>query len=310
VLIPSLLELRASDPVPVYPYTKTFAQARQDPFVVLHTSGSTGFPKFVILTHGTMAQHDTFYQSQMEGYKPLALSCYRDLRVFIGLGLFHSAAMCLVAFAIYSNTTLVFPSPFDPAPLTADSLNLIHLHGRLDASFVSPALLVELAKKQEYLENLLRLRYLSFGGGPLPRETGNILQRYTHLFVNFGATETGYFALHLNDPEDWEYMSFSPQMGVELRLFAEGLHELYFVRNPKLELSQGVFSTFPELNEYSTKDLFSKHPTKEGLWLFEGRSDDVIVCSTGQKINPLRIESFLNAHPSIVSASVCGQGRI
>jgi acyl-coenzyme A synthetase/AMP-(fatty) acid ligase len=194
--------------------------------------------------------------------------------------------------------------------MTAGTLNLIHLHGRLDASFVSPALLVEIAKKQEHLENLRRLLYISFGGGPLPRETGNILQAYTHLFVNFGATETGYFALHLNDPEDWEYVSFSEQMGVELRPFAEGLSELYFVRNPRLENSQGVFSTFPALNEYSTKDLFSKHPTKEGLWLFEGRSDDVIVCSTGQKINPLQIESLLNTHPSILSAIVCGQSRI
>ena len=136
------------------------------------------------------------------------------------------------------------------------------------------------------------------------------MKDYTHLFVNFGVTEAGYFALHLNDPEDWEYMSFSQQMGCELRPFAEGLYEFYFVRDQKLESSQGVFSTFPTLNEYSTKDLFSKHPTKEGLWLFEGRSDDVIVCSTGQKINPLPIEAILNAHPSITSAIVCRQSRI
>jgi acyl-CoA synthetase (AMP-forming)/AMP-acid ligase II len=194
--------------------------------------------------------------------------------------------------------------------MTADTLNLIHLYGRLGASFASPALLAEIAKRPDYLENVRRLRYLSFGGGPLPKETGNVLQGYTHLFVNFGATETGYFALHLNDPEDWEYMSFSEQMGYELRPFAEGLYELHFVRDSQLELSQGIFSTFPNLDEYSTKDLFSKHPTKEDLWLFEGRSDDVIVCSTGQKINPLPIESLLNAHPSVVSAIVCGQSRI
>ncbi|KAF4638022.1 hypothetical protein G7Y89_g45 [Cudoniella acicularis] len=309
VPIPNLRDLFAPNPVPVYPYTKTFAQARFDPFVVLHTSGSTGFPKPVILTHGTMAQHDTFLQPRKEGERPLALACYRGLRVFIGLSLFHSAAMCLIAYAIYSDTILVLPSPLGPVPMTAEALNLIHLHGRLDVSFASPALLVGIAKNKGYLENIRRLRYLSFGGGPLPRETGNVLRSYTRLFVNFGATETGYLALHLNDPEDWEYMSFSDQMGCELRTFTEGLYELHFIRDSKLEASQGIFSTFPALSEYSTKDLFSKHPTKEGLWLFEGRSDDVIVCSTGQKINPLPIEGLLNAHPSIISANVCGQSR-
>jgi acyl-coenzyme A synthetase/AMP-(fatty) acid ligase len=255
-----------------------------------------------------MAQHDTFLQPRRDGENPLALSCYRGLRVFVGLSLFHSAAMCLVAYAIYSGTTLVLPPSL--GPVTAETLNLVHLHGRLDANFAPPALLVQLTKNREYLENIRHLRYLSFGGGPLPRETGSVFQSYTHLFVNFGATETGYFALQLTDPEDWEYMSFSSQVGCELRPFAEGLYEFHFVRDPKLESSQCVFSTFPVLSEYSTKDLFSKHPTKEGLWLFEGRSEDVIVCSTGQKINPLPIEDLLNAHPSIISASVCGQSRI
>ena len=168
--IPSLRDLFAPDPVVSYPYTKTFAEARLDPFVVLHTSGSTGFPKPVILTHGTIAQHDTFLHPGKEGDKPLALSCYRGLRVFVRLGLFHSATMRLVAYAIYSGTTLVFPPSL--GPVTAEKLNLVHLHGRLDASFAPPALLVQIANNQEYLENIRHLRYLSFGGGPLPRETG------------------------------------------------------------------------------------------------------------------------------------------
>ncbi|KAF4633769.1 hypothetical protein G7Y89_g4340 [Cudoniella acicularis] len=307
ILIPSLRELFTTHPVPSYPYTKTFIQARLDPFVVLHTSGSTGFPKPVVLTHGSITQVDAFLQPRTEGNKPLALSYYSGLRVFVGLGLFHSAAMCSIAYAICSNTTLVFPPPL---PLTIEMVNQIHLHGRLDASFVSSAILVQLAKNQEYLENIRHLRFLNFGGGPLPKDIGDILKNYTHLFMHFGATETGYFALHLTDPEDWAYVSFSPKMGYELRPFSEGLYEFYFVRDPKLDSSQGIFSTFPQLSEYTTKDLFSKHPTKEGLWLFEGRSDDIIICSTGQKINPLSIENLLNAHPSIISACVCGQGRI
>lgn len=36
---------------PHYPYEKSFEQARTDPLVVLHTSGTTGLPKPIIWTH-------------------------------------------------------------------------------------------------------------------------------------------------------------------------------------------------------------------------------------------------------------------
>ena len=39
----------------LFPHTKTFDQAWAEPLVVLHTSGTTGFPKPVIWTHGWAA---------------------------------------------------------------------------------------------------------------------------------------------------------------------------------------------------------------------------------------------------------------
>ena len=43
---------------PAFPHPKTFADARQDPFVILHTSGSTGLPKPVRVPHGSLATID------------------------------------------------------------------------------------------------------------------------------------------------------------------------------------------------------------------------------------------------------------
>jgi len=40
--IPSLSQLLAEDEVPPYPFTKSFDEAKNDPVLVLHTSGSTG----------------------------------------------------------------------------------------------------------------------------------------------------------------------------------------------------------------------------------------------------------------------------
>lgn len=41
-----------------FPYEKTFEQAEWDPLVVLHTSGSTGIPKPVVIRQGLIAMND------------------------------------------------------------------------------------------------------------------------------------------------------------------------------------------------------------------------------------------------------------
>lgn len=48
--IPTVEELLAKV-YPSYPYEKSFEQARTEPLVVLHTSGTTGLPKPIIWTH-------------------------------------------------------------------------------------------------------------------------------------------------------------------------------------------------------------------------------------------------------------------
>ncbi len=150
---------------------------------------------------------------------------------------------------------------------------------------------------------------MTFGGSPLPQEIGNKVKDLAHLFVCIGTTESGYYALEETDPEDWQYVSFSPIIGCELRPFSEGLYEFFFVRSDSLPNSQGIFSTFPSLEEYSAKDLYSKHPTKEGLWLYEGRRDDVLIFSDTRRHYPQETERILNAHPAVNSALVCGHGR-
>ncbi|KAF7889305.1 uncharacterized protein EAF01_010798 [Botrytis porri] len=167
-------------------------QARYEPFVVLHTSGSTGTQKYSIPTHGTISQHETFLLPPPPGHPPITLSLYQNVRVFIGLGLFHSATLCFTSFCIYSTTTIVLPPPI---PMTPEIANLAHLHGNLDASFLSPFILTQIPKTPKYLTKIKNLLYLNYNGEPLSTEIGNILKSHTRLFVHFGATETGFYAL-------------------------------------------------------------------------------------------------------------------
>lgn len=86
---------------------------------------------------------------------------------------------------------------------------------------------------------------------------------------------------------------------------------MVLVRRPETEYLQAIFVTLadPETSEWGTKDLYSKHPTKPHHWLYEGRADDIVIFSNGEKLNPLSSEQSIEAHPEIRSAVVIGNGR-
>ena len=125
-----------------------------------------------------------------------------------------------------------------------------------------------------------------------------------------GSSEIGYFPSLHSSPEDWIYFHFDPRMkGIEFREISPGLYEQFFKRHSSTDPFHWAFSTFPDRSEFSMNDVFSKHPSKPNLWLYEGRSDDVIVFSNGEKVNPNGMEEVLRTHPGISGALIVGQGR-
>lgn len=83
-------ELIAEGSVAQYAYDKSFENAAHDPFIVIHTSGSTGLPKPITLRQGGIATVDAHrLMSPLNGYKPLATVSEGPLRVFTSLPPFH-----------------------------------------------------------------------------------------------------------------------------------------------------------------------------------------------------------------------------
>ena len=125
-----------------------------------------------------------------------------------------------------------------------------------------------------------------------------------------GSSEVGFFPLLHKDPEEWIYFHFDPrQKGIEFREVGPGLYEQVFIRHDSTDPFHWSFYTFPDHSEFSMNDVYSKHPLKPDLWLYEGRSDDVIVFSNGEKFNPNDMEATLRSCPGIHSVLVVGQGR-
>lgn len=56
--IPEIDELLDAESTESFPYNKTFDEAMQDPFCVLHSSGTTGLPKPISWSHGLIASMD------------------------------------------------------------------------------------------------------------------------------------------------------------------------------------------------------------------------------------------------------------
>jgi len=84
---------------------------------------------------------------------------------------------------------------------------------------------------------------------------------------------------------------------------------MVIVRKDKDPGFQGFFYTFPDAKEYDTKDLYRPHPTLEDHWMYHGRSDNIIVFSNGEKLNPISIEDIMMDHHMIKGALVVGFNR-
>ena len=73
-----------------YEYNKTFEEAARDPFIVVHTSGSTGLPKPITLYHGGVAAVDSQHLiSPLGGFDAIVKLPGDPIRVFTSLPPFH-----------------------------------------------------------------------------------------------------------------------------------------------------------------------------------------------------------------------------
>lgn len=309
ISFPGLEYFLQDDAVKHYPYLKTFVEARLEPLVVLHTSGSTGIPKPVTMVHGTLSCIDVYRLIPSLGGREVAGPSWEGTRLFLAFPLFHAASMCyLLGLGVYCGVICVLPP--SGVPLSASVVDQIHTAGDVQGSALPPSILVDLVREPSFQKNLWPLQYVIYAGGPLPKETGDLICSKTRLVTLTGSTEVGLPAIEVGDRNEWDYLSYSPFMGYEFRpIELDGMYEHFIVRQKNLDLFQSIFSTFPNLNEYSMQDLYEKHPTKPGLIRLRGRTDDVMSFSTAEKLNPTTMEETLNSHPGVLSALVAGHGK-
>lgn len=155
---------------------------------------------------------------------------------------------------------------------------------------------------------------MCYGGGDVAQSLGDIVSLKVDLYTLHGSTESLSYPLIRRigdwDPRDWRCFQAHPAAGLQFRKYeyveeeGENLYEAIIVRNSKAEDEQPVFKLFPNVQEFNTKDLSSSHPTKEDLWIYKARSDEMIVLANTQIANPSIMEHAVLACPGIKDAVV------
>ena len=303
---PDLAYFLTEEDVPQFKWNRPFEKAKLEPFVGLQTSGTTGIPKPVIMTHAMMTAMDAQRRLPSLGLDPIAFASFEGKRVLSSFPFFHGAGLGLAMSTIIFPSTIIYPPPQPVhAKLVVDLMN----QRGVETAALPPWTIAEIATEPEGLKALARLDHLYYGGGPLPTSACETVSPVTHLVAGFGTSEVGHYPVQMLSSEDVPYLKFSPLWGCRMFPELDGLYELVMVRDAALEDYQSVFTTFPELQQYATRDLFSPHPTKEGLWRFEGRKDDIIVLSNGEKFNPITLEDAVNGNPNVKAVLVVGTGQ-
>ncbi|KAF2206269.1 hypothetical protein CERZMDRAFT_103567 [Cercospora zeae-maydis SCOH1-5] len=301
--VPELNELLHAEGVQPVEWPMTLEQGRFMPLVALHTSGTTGIPKKVVMTHATFTSID----AQKRLTKPLWHEIYSGGKALMLYPFFHAGGFIAMLTPLAFGCPIILHPPGPPpnAQTIAEIIETEHP----TITNITPSPIVDMMNDPQLAPVLDKLTHILSGSGPMPSTVGARVAKQTQFHMLYGSTEIGMPPADLSDPEDWDYMRFQEHSGVEMRPYAEDLVELFIVRRPELDAYQPVFTMFPHLQEYQSRDLFSKHPTQEGLYRFAGRSDDIVAYSTGEKFNPSTVESSLLGHLELKGAIVVGDGR-
>ncbi|KAL5355581.1 hypothetical protein BJX96DRAFT_184183 [Aspergillus floccosus] len=292
-----------------YPWSKTYTQAEDEVALIIHTSGTTGMPKPVTLTHGFFATIDNVAYLPIPNGRQSSL--FNDLGpdhlVLCSSPFFHMMGFAAFVEAIFHDVPFVnLPDKPISVEVLADTIR----RTKPTAAVLPPSILEDMSQTEAGIEALKTLNYVYFDGAPLARETGNQLSKYTKIITVIGSSEMGVIGSVVPEGEgNWSYFEWNDAYGVKMEHVGEGLYELVIPRREDSRSIHGIFHTLPNIAEYRSNDLFVPHPQNGNLWKYHGRLNDVIVLSNGEKLNPVTLEKIIEGHPKVHRALLIGQNR-
>lgn len=289
----------------------------EDDAIQLYTSGTTGYPKGAILTHGSIfssRMNDVDESELMDWQKTvpgevalLAMPCFHISGTGYGLGTMFNGSKAIVL------------PEYDPT----QALDLIENYN-ISKIFMVPAAIQILLNHPRIGEvDFSNLKYITYGASPIPLEL--MKQAMDVLGCGFvqmyGMTETSGTIVTL-DPED-HVPEGSPKMrsvgtplkDVEIKIIDEDGAEVatgtigeIATRSPK---NMKGYWNRPEATEETidsegwlrTGD--AGYLDEDGYLYIQDRVKDMII-SGGENVYPAEVENAVYAHPKVADVAVIG----
>ncbi|KAI0632701.1 acetyl-CoA synthetase-like protein [Trametes polyzona] len=270
------------------------------PAMILHSSGSTSFPKPIPLTHRALTRWGFLsYFSDFD-------LCGRRISMHC-LPMFHIMGAINIPWTVCTGGVVGQFRPSSPPTIPTPETGIRAIAAtRCEMALCVPSMLEVGCRTREHL----------YAGALLGKDIGKLLlDEGVKLVTAFGMTEIGACGRVMPDqtkiPRDrWQYFTLSQPVEF-VRVYQEGLpgvFELVVVDSPTW--SPNAFNT--EIGgrpAYATSDLFEEHPEDSNIYRVYGRADDQIILSTGEKTNPVPIEAILLQDPHVHAALMFGRGR-
>jgi long-chain acyl-CoA synthetase len=277
---------------------------RDEPAVLLYTSGTTGFPKGATLTHGNVVSN-MFATVHHAGFR-------RDDRMMLFLPLFHVFAQNFIMNAAFNACgTLVLHRRFVPDQV----LDAIRRH-RATMFFAVPTIFINLLSMDLSRHDLSSIRYDFSAAATMPQE---VSRRWTDrfgrpVFEGYGLTECSPFACYNHDFR-FKFGSVGTAVeNFELKIMDEEDREVPLGQWGEICIKgPGVMKGYWGQPEDTARALRNGwlHSGDIGMMDDEGyvfivdRVKDMVNVA-GFKVWPAEVEQALYRHPAIREVAVYG----
>ena len=316
--VPSYVALNTDEDVSsAYEYEQLLAAASVEPFnvrvdlddlgLMVYTSGTTGRPKGVMLTHGNLTWN---------AFNLLIAGSFRRDDVSLAIAPFFRVgglAVTLLETLLVGGTVVLMPT-FDPG----EALRLIE-HHKVTVLFGGPELLQALKDHPTFRDtDFSAIRVCWTGGAPVPEHLiTTYLERGTPILQGYGLSETAPAALLL-DPEDMTRKLGSagrPVFFTDVRVVRPDLVDV----EPG-EVGEVLIAGPNVMKGYWDRPEATEAALVEGRWLrtgdaarideegylyIVGRVADTYV-TKGRLVHPGDVEHVLLQHPAVRETAVVG----
>jgi acyl-CoA synthetase (AMP-forming)/AMP-acid ligase II len=275
-----------------------------EPAVLLHTSGTTGRPKLVPLTHQQLIAAAMFMQLEVPEARPGA-------RHLSALPLFHVAGLANLAYVLVTGGHLHVLGTFEPARFV-DEL----AERRIQLTQLVPTLIhavTEEVASRAAAPDLSSLVEVVYGASPIRPDQ---LERAVRVLgcrfrQNYASSETGPLPISSLSPADHDPAlgrlgtAGRPSLGWEVRLGERGEIQVRgaaalpgYWNNPAATRSSLMPDGYYRTGDVGTID-------RAGYLTIVDRLRDVVITG-GENVFPAEVEAVLARHPGVADVAVIG----